>query len=92
MEITVEELKKGPYQLIDIREVEEIEAEPYEKSVSIHMPMSSFDSSKIHPDTLHVLFCKSGRRTAYLATKLREQGLLNVFSLIDGIDALNRLN
>ncbi len=89
MEITVEDLKNGTYQLIDVREPAELEAEPYEKGNSIHMPMSSFDPAKLSPNVQYALFCKSGRRTLYLATKLHQHGINNVFSVIQGIDALN---
>jgi adenylyltransferase/sulfurtransferase len=72
------------HQLVDIRELYEVE------TCSIggdHIPMGEIVErmNEIKRDMPVVIHCKSGRRSEAVVTYLRSVGLLNVFSLRDGI-------
>lgn len=86
-ELHPNELNDGPFQLIDIRERAEIDAHPYRGSCQ-HMPLSTFISHHLHPETSYALFCKKGMRSAHLVQALRNKGMTNVFSIIGGIENL----
>ncbi len=69
---------------IDIREADEIAADPLE----IHrMSMSSFDSRLLPRSDSYLLVCASGGRSSKLALRLREEGDLRFYSLIGGAKA-----
>jgi len=87
-EIEAKDLRQGHFELIDIRELEEIEQNPYQNGSYLKMPMSVFEESHIDPEKKYALFCQSGKRSNYLASTLREKGINNVFSLIGGIQSL----
>ena len=78
------------YQLVDIRETEEVTSNPLKRYEFLHHPMSSFNSELLDEGKTYLLFCQSGKRSSILTTRLRAQGKNNFFSLIGGIQKLNR--
>ena len=75
------------FQLVDIRELHEIESDCYQGSC-LHMPLSSFNASDLKSDVPYAIFCQKGRRSAHLVQILRDQGFSKVFSVIGGIESL----
>lgn len=76
------------YQLVDIREADEVSSDPYLKGPYLHMPMSCFDRTALDPTLTYALFCQRGRRSASLVDSLRKAQITNVFSVLGGIEAL----
>jgi molybdopterin/thiamine biosynthesis adenylyltransferase/rhodanese-related sulfurtransferase len=72
------------YILVDIREPEETELDPYQGS-HVKMPLSSFDETYLESHQNYLFFCQRGMRSARLVQALREKGIENVFSLIGGV-------
>lgn len=86
-EISTADLEKAPFELIDIRELAEIEQNPCLRPYT-HNPMSDFDPTLLKPHVNYALFCARGRRSHMLTQQLREMGVENVFSLLGGISSL----
>ena len=76
------------YQLVDIREVEEVAFEPYWEENCLNKPLNSFNANELDPSIKYLFFCKRGARSARLVSFLREKGVTNVYSLMGGIDSL----
>ena len=75
--------------LIDIRETEERVTTPFPPPLaSEHRPLSAWKSTQLHKHQPYILLCAKGKRSEYLAKKLRQEGYTQVFSLKGGIDAL----
>jgi molybdopterin/thiamine biosynthesis adenylyltransferase/molybdopterin synthase catalytic subunit/rhodanese-related sulfurtransferase len=78
------------FQLIDLREAEEISASPL-----INVPSRRIPSRDIGARAgelgqgRFLLVCSGGRRSAHAAQQLRAEGLHEVYSLAGGIDALH---
>jgi len=79
------------YRIIDIREREEVEAQPLEGVEYEHIAMSTWDPEHlpITVDEPCLLSCASGMRSATLAGRLREMGFPNVYSVKDGWHAFH---
>ncbi len=79
------------YRIIDIRELEEVEAQPLEGVEYEHIAMSRWDPDHlpITADEPCLLSCASGMRSAMLAERLREMGFPNVFSVKNGWHAFH---
>ncbi|MEB3212206.1 MAG: rhodanese-like domain-containing protein [Leptolyngbyaceae bacterium] len=81
----------APLQLIDVRELEEIELAKLDGF--LHLPLSQFGEWSIHiadslnPDTETVVMCHHGIRSAQMCAWLMQQGFSNVKNLSGGIDA-----
>jgi rhodanese-related sulfurtransferase len=90
-DLTPEEVAQGlagdRYLLVDVRELNEIEAESYPDAVVV--PLSSFDASLIpDPEGREVVFaCRSGRRSVTASLAAQEQGYPYTAHLAGGIIA-----
>ena len=77
-DLTPEEVARGlaenRYLLVDVREMNEVEAESYPDAVVV--PLSAFDASQIpDPQGREVVFaCRSGRRSVTASLAAQEQG------------------
>lgn len=89
-EVEHRELKSKSFQLIDIREEEEIEADPYPGGKIVHNALSAFDSQALSPEVDYLLVCQRGKRSGALVLTLRARGITNVYSLIDGVNGLSK--
>lgn len=85
--LTKEDLKK--YELIDIREPQEIEEWPPLRSCR-HVPFSQFPFNKAEFDKnkSYLLFCAKGGRSHYMADALTQEGY-KALSVNNGIASLN---
>jgi rhodanese-related sulfurtransferase len=88
-DLTPEEVARGlaenRYLLVDVRELNEIEAEGYPDAVVV--PLSVFDASQIRdPLGREVVFaCRSGRRSVTASLAAQEQGYAYKAHLAGGI-------
>jgi adenylyltransferase/sulfurtransferase len=71
------------FTLVDIREQDEIEDDPLPGVLAI--PMDSFRADDPRLEGPVLLVCQSGVRSHVLASRLREAGHANIFSMIDGV-------
>lgn len=85
-ELMLPALSLNTYQLVDIRERDEVLNNPLLHHPCTHMPLSSF-CSHLDPNTRYLFFCARGRRSHTLVKRLRQEGHTNVYSLIGGIQA-----
>jgi len=69
------------FQLIDIREDEEVRQESLVGLPFLHLPLSTFDPSSLDRQRPYLFFCRSGKRSHSLVSALRRQGWENVYSL-----------
>lgn len=90
-EIEFSHLKEGSFQLIDIRESEEVARDPYPSSPVLKMPLSVFNASSLEPSQKYALFCQRGKRSSQLVRTLRARGFMNLFSLIGGMESVKNL-
>ncbi|GJL73370.1 MAG: hypothetical protein NMNS01_25690 [Nitrosomonas sp.] len=75
--------------LIDIREIEERITAPFPSQfASEHRPFSAWQNTFLPMHRPCILLCATGKRSAYLAKKLHQEGHTQVYSLKGGIDAL----
>lgn len=79
------------YRIIDIREREEVEAQPLEGVDFEHIAMSAWDPEHlpIGEDEPCLLCCALGIRSLRLAEQLRELGCANVYSVKNGWEAFH---
>lgn len=94
LEITVEQLNRlANYLLVDIREPEEWEEEPFlaGKDTVLQLPMGSLDPAdpRLVTEKPLVIVCGHGIRSYYAADMLRRSGVLNSYSLAGGVERLN---
>jgi adenylyltransferase/sulfurtransferase len=89
LELDLMSIDLRAYRLIDIREPEEVAADPLDGVEYEHIAMSLWDLSAppIDRQTPYLLSCSRGVRSKMLAGKLREQGYTNVYSVIGGAQA-----
>ncbi len=87
-EIDRSDFRNGSFTLVDIREPDEVAADPC-KEKCLKMPLSAFDSSQLDSQKTYAFVCRSGRRSANLVRALREEGRANTFSLIGGVAAMS---
>jgi molybdopterin/thiamine biosynthesis adenylyltransferase/molybdopterin synthase catalytic subunit/rhodanese-related sulfurtransferase len=78
------------YEIIDIREDNEVAREPAPDDRCRHIPMHNLlhDHAALDPERRYLLLCARGSRSRAAAAELRSHGLLRVFSLRGGIAAL----
>lgn len=88
-EITVSELKslmdnKADFQLIDVREAQEVEVCQIGGE---HIPMGDVmdNLDKISRDKQVIVHCRSGARSGAICNALKAQGYTNVYNLKGGI-------
>jgi sulfur-carrier protein adenylyltransferase/sulfurtransferase len=89
LELDIVTITLAEYTLIDIREPDEIAADPLEGIDHERIPMSEWDveDPPIDAKTRYLLSCARGMRSKSLAGKLRERGYKNVYSAIGGAEA-----
>lgn len=87
-ELTALQSSDTPYQLIDIREAEELESTPLLPE-AIHMPMgkvfTEVAAQNLAKDKKIVVYCKTGGRSAIVARELSAMGF-DVVSIQGGLD------
>ena len=77
------------FQVVDIREPQELEQIPTPAPQSRHVPMAELlHGQKTEPSGQCLLVCASGRRSLAAALELRSRGWKSVYSLRGGIQAL----
>src|SRR6185312_1115123 len=77
------------FQVVDIREPEELEQIPTPAPQSSHIPMAELlHGQRAEPTGKCVLVCASGRRSLAAALELRSRNWKSVYSLRGGIQAL----
>ena len=78
------------YTLVDVREDDEVRAIPAQTHY-IHLPCSRFmmENTVLNKDGHYLIFCAAGGRSHRVAEILREEGFTNVFSVNNGIGAVN---
>jgi adenylyltransferase/sulfurtransferase len=86
---SLEAAVEAGFQLVDLREAEEIAAEPLGIAASRHIPSTQIlaHAAELRQGRL-LLVCASGRRSAHAARLLRAEGLAGVHSLAGGLLAL----
>lgn len=90
-ECELESINLSDYQLIDIREADEVQANPIASFSHTHIAMSTWnlDAPSINSEASYLLSCARGARSRALVEQLRARGHDNVYSLIGGAEALN---
>jgi rhodanese-related sulfurtransferase len=79
------------FQIVDIREPEELERTPTPAVQSRHIPMAELLQGRNgEPPGKCLLVCASGRRSLAAALELRSRGWKSVYSLRGGIQGLLR--
>ena len=69
--------------VIDVREVSEYDTGHIEDSINI--PVNNIDSVDYDKDTVIIVYCASGMRSAEAAKKLISEGYTNVYNLDGGL-------
>ncbi|OLS25994.1 MAG: putative adenylyltransferase/sulfurtransferase MoeZ [Candidatus Heimdallarchaeota archaeon LC_3] len=90
--ITPEELqdlfsKRTPIQLVDVREIHEQKISNIKGSFLMPVNSVSEMSNSLDKETLTVLYCKTGIRSARALEKLKNKGFKKIFNLTGGINA-----
>ncbi|MEI6891863.1 MAG: ThiF family adenylyltransferase [Pontiella sp.] len=85
VEVTIDEINLGDFQVIDIREFTEVETAPL-PCKHRHIPMNDLlnQPQKLKKDTAYLLVCAAGIRTQYTANAFRSAGYSKVYSLAGG--------
>ncbi len=88
-ESLAEAIRDG-FQIVDIREPEELEQIPTPARESTHIPMAQLlhGPQKFEPSGKCLLVCASGRRSLAATQQLRSRGLQAIYSLKGGIQGL----
>ena len=88
---TLEPERLRQFRIIDIREREEVAAQPLEGVKHEHIAMSAWDPDRlpIAADESCLLCCAQGIRSLRLAEQLRELGCTNVYSVNKGWEAFH---
>jgi adenylyltransferase/sulfurtransferase len=78
------------FEVIDIRDANEVAREPAPDRRCRHIPMNSLlhDRAALDPERRYLLLCARGARSRAAAAELRNHGLSRVFSLRGGLAAL----
>ncbi|MFL6576786.1 MAG: ThiF family adenylyltransferase [Povalibacter sp.] len=95
LEISVADLKApelDSYTLIDVRDLEELQAKPISQRSSRHIPLPILLTTdpSLDPQRKYLLICARGSRSLAGAEHLRARGLRQVYSLRGGIDSLRK--
>lgn len=85
VEVTIDEINLRDYQIIDIREPDEVAATPLPCEHQ-HIPMNDLlnNPAAIDKDKACLLVCAAGVRTQYTANAFRAAGFNRVYSLVGG--------
>jgi rhodanese-related sulfurtransferase len=86
----LEDAVRAGYSLIDVRDANELIAEPLPVKGAQHLPMSKLltGASLLELDGQYLLVCATGKRSAAAADLLRSQGLRGCRSLRGGLKGL----
>jgi molybdopterin/thiamine biosynthesis adenylyltransferase/molybdopterin synthase catalytic subunit/rhodanese-related sulfurtransferase len=89
---SLDEARDAGYEVIDIREPQEIAAVPTPTRNARHIPMAQLlhGNPAFTPNGKTLLVCASGRRSLAATQELRSRGLNAVYSLRGGVTKLNR--
>jgi adenylyltransferase/sulfurtransferase len=87
---TLEEARAAGFDVIDIREPQEVAEIPTPSAK--HIPMAQLLHEAQPPKGKTLLVCASGRRSLAAAQELRARGLEQIYSLRGGIKALSALS
>jgi sulfur-carrier protein adenylyltransferase/sulfurtransferase len=88
---TLAEAIRDGFQIVDIREPEEVEQIPTPAAAAEHVPMAELlHGHDFKASDKCLLVCASGRRSLAAAQELRSRGMKGVYSLRGGIQALLR--
>ncbi len=85
VDVTIDEIDLSRFQVIDIREPDEVAAEPL-PCEHVHIPMNTLlgNPRRVEKDGTYLLVCAAGVRTRYAANAFRAAGYDNVYSLVGG--------
>jgi len=85
----LEEAVAAGYLVVDIREAEELLADPMPVTAALHIPSAQVPSrAGEFVEERYLLVCASGRRSGHAARVLRGEGVRGVYSLTGGLHAL----
>ena len=89
---TLDDARAAGYDIIDIREPQEVAEVPTPTGHARHIPMAQLlhGTPAFKPEGKTLLVCASGRRSLAAAQELRAKGLKDVYSLRGGVTLLNR--
>jgi rhodanese-related sulfurtransferase len=89
---SLEEARAAGFEIIDIREPQEIEDLPTPTRNARHIPMAQLlhGSPAFTPNGKTLLVCASGRRSLAATEELRSRGVNAIYSLRGGVTKLNR--
>ncbi len=85
IEVTLDQINLPDFEVIDIREPDEVAAEPL-PCEHRHIPMNDLlgNPTAIKKDQAVLLVCAAGVRTHYTANAFRSAGYSKVYSLVGG--------
>ena len=94
LELTYPELApavREGFEVIDVRDAEEVRDAPIVGAPSIHLPLASLLASheSLDPNARYLVVCARGARSHAAAEHLREHGFRRVYSLKGGVAALH---
>ena len=89
---TLDDALAAGYDIVDIREPQEIAEVPTPSQHASHIPMAQLlhGTPPFKPEGKTLLVCASGRRSLAATQELRAKGLADVYSLRGGVKKLNR--
>ena len=89
---TLDDARTAGYDIIDIREPQEIVEIPTPTEYARHIPMARLlhGTPAFKPEGRTLLVCASGRRSLAATQELRAKGLKEIYSLRGGVTKLNR--
>jgi adenylyltransferase/sulfurtransferase len=89
---SLEEARAAGFEIIDIREPQEVEEIPTPTRNARHIPMAQLlhGNPAFAPNGKTLLVCASGRRSLAATEELRSRGVNAVYSLRGGVTKLNR--
>jgi rhodanese-related sulfurtransferase len=89
---SLEEARAAGFEIIDIREPQEVEEIPTPTRNARHIPMAQLlhGNPTFTPSGKTLLVCASGRRSLAATQELRSRGVSAVYSLRGGVSKLNR--
>ena len=89
---TLDDARTAGYDIIDIREPQEIVEIPTPTEHARHIPMARLlhGTPAFKPEGRTLLVCASGRRSLAATQELRAKGLKEIYSLRGGVTKLNR--
>jgi molybdopterin/thiamine biosynthesis adenylyltransferase/molybdopterin synthase catalytic subunit/rhodanese-related sulfurtransferase len=89
---SLEEARAAGFEIIDIREPQEVEEIPTPTRNARHVPMAQLlhGNPAFTPNGKALLVCASGRRSLAATQELRSRGVNAVYSLRGGVTKLNR--